>query len=174
METLTGAITKISDASTQIEKIIKTIEDIAFQTNILALNAAVEAARAGESGKGFAVVADEVRNLAGKSADAAKNTMTLVTRSTTAVEKGSAYTLETDEALHTIDSSMQEFSQLMASITQATQEQADAIRNISEGLDHITNAVQSNAATAQQSAASSLELNEQADMLNKKVSYYKI
>lgn len=174
MSEMSASMNDIKTSSDQIQKIVKIIEDIAFQTNILSLNAAVEAARAGEAGKGFAVVADEVRNLATKSAEAAKNTMVLVNRSAEAVDKGAVSTQQTEESLNKINTSINEFGSIMNGISHASQEQEQAIKQINVGLDQITNAVQSNTATAEETSAYSLELKNQADYLNKRVSQFKL
>ncbi len=174
MDEMTGAMKEIKHYSDEIQKIVKIIDDIAFQTNILALNAAVEAARAGAAGKGFAVVADEVRNLANKSAEAAKNTMNLVTQSAEAVDKGDEYANVTSESLGAVSQAVDEFSVLMAKIATASNEQDAAIRQINTGLEQITGAVQTNSATAQQSAASSQELKNMAELLTERVETFKI
>ncbi len=159
------AMQKINTSSSEIGKIIKTIEDIAFQTNILALNAAVEAARAGAAGKGFAVVADEVRNLASKSAEAAKNTTTLIEGSLKAVEEGNHLSNATQQSLLQVVGHAEQIAESMGKITKATSDQAEAIQQITLGIDQISAVVQTNSATAEQSAAASEELSSQANML---------
>ncbi len=159
------AMEKINTSSSEIGKIIKTIEDIAFQTNILALNAAVEAARAGAAGKGFAVVADEVRNLASKSAEAAKNTTTLIEGSLKAVEEGNEFSGATQQSLLQVVEHAEQIASSMAQITQATDDQAEAIKQITLGIDQISAVVQTNSATSEQSAAASQELSSQANVL---------
>ena len=159
------AMEKINTSSSEIGKIIKTIEDIAFQTNILALNAAVEAARAGAAGKGFAVVADEVRNLASKSAEAAKNTTTLIEGSLKAVEEGNEFSGATQQSLLQVVEHAEQIASSMAQITQATDDQAEAIKQITLGIDQISAVVQTNSATSVQSAAASQELSSQANVL---------
>ncbi len=171
MNTSMGQIKTYSD---EIQKIIRVIDDIAFQTNILALNAAVEAARAGNAGKGFAVVADEVRNLANKSAEAAKNTISLVNKSAAAVEQGNTFTVSTSESLNEVNNAIKQFSELMNKIAEASSEQKSAIDQINAGFEQITDAVQSNSATAQESAASSEELRSMVHTLNDRVEAFRI
>ncbi len=174
MTEMKESMDEIQRSSDEIEKIVKMIDDIAFQTNILSLNAAVEAARAGAAGKGFAVVADEVRNLAAKSAEAAKNTMQLVEMSSRSVKVGGELTNETDESLKAIHSSIGQFADLMDGITEASKEQEGAIKQITLGIEQLANAVQSNSATAEESAASTNELNRLAGTLKDEVEHFNV
>lgn len=165
MENLNIAMDTISQASAEISKVIKTIEDIAFQTNILALNAAVEAARAGAAGKGFAVVADEVRNLANKSQEASKNTAVLIERALESIESGNHIAKETKESMDRIVTSSQTVANLVYQISMATEEQASAVSQVTLGIDQIASVVQTNSATSEESAAASQEMAGQAQML---------
>lgn len=166
MEHMLDAMQNISSNTEQIGEIIKTIEDIAFQTNILALNAAIEAARAGEAGKGFAVVADEVRNLAAKSAEAAQNTTEMIEGTVLAIENGNTLVAEAAEEMNAVMKSASKVTDITNKISGSTKEAADSIKQISVGIDQISNVVQNNSATAEQSAAASEELSAQAQTLN--------
>ena len=166
MQELTGAMAAITEKSNEINKIIKTIDDIAFQTNILALNAAIEAARAGAAGKGFAVVADEVGNLAGKSAEAAKSTATLIQDALDAINNGQRITVETANALQTAAENTEKVTALVEDISEAMNGQSSAVETVSHGLEQISSVVQTNSATAEESAAASGELSNQATQMN--------
>ena len=163
---LNTAMEKISGSSSEIRKIIDTIENIAFQTNILALNAAVEAARAGSAGKGFAVVSDEVRSLAVKSDEAAKATKELIERSIAAVWEGGQVVDKVTESLAQTHSIAGNVTAKMNAVVQAIENQTSAITQVTEGIDQISTVVQSTSATSQQSAATAQNLSEQSKLMN--------
>ena len=165
MDEMIAAVNEINQASQSISKVIKVIDDIAFQTNILALNAAVEAARAGQHGKGFAVVAEEVRNLAAKSAEAAKDTGGLIANSMEKAELGARIAQETAASLTEIVEGINESSRIVAEIATSSEEQSSAVEQINIGLSQVTQVIQQNSATAEESAAASDEMSSQAQML---------
>ena len=174
MNALTKAISDISESSQKISGITKAIEDISFQTNILALNASVEAARAGAAGKGFAVVADEVQRLASKSAESAKSITELIDASVEQVRYGTTLSEETTQALLEVVNSAQQSSELVDQIAHSAQAQALSLKQLTEGMELISNVVQTNAATAEESASSAEELRQQAEKLEASVQRFQL
>ena len=166
MQRLIASMEEISGASAETQKIVKTIDEIAFQTNLLALNAAVEAARAGEAGAGFAVVADEVRNLAMRAAEAARNTSSLIEGTVQKVDTGSKLVGETSESFAEAARAIDKVSTLVAEIAGSTGEQSKAIAQVSTAISQIDTVTQQNAATAEESASASEELSAQAEMMS--------
>ncbi len=174
MDALSTAMVDISESSSQINGIIKTIEDISFQTNILALNASVEAARVGAAGKGFAVVANEVQQLAAKSAESAKDITDLIVNSVRLIQYGTSLSKETTTALLNVVSSSKQSAELVEQIAESAQQQAESLRQLTEGMENISAVVQTNAATAQESASSAQELNQQAEKLQAAVQHFQL
>jgi len=174
MENMIAAVEEINSANRDISKVIKVIDDIAFQTNILALNAAVEAARAGDAGKGFAVVAEEVRNLAAKSADSAKETSALVSNSMEKTKLGTQIATETSASLTEIVAGINDSNRIITEIAQSSEEQSNAIEQVNIAVMGVTQVVQTNSATAEQSAAASEELSGQASVLDGLIAQFKL
>ncbi len=174
MSQMMDAVREINEASQSINKVIKVIDDIAFQKHKLALNAAVEAARAGQHGKGFAVVAEEVRSLAAKSASAAKDTGSLIENSMEKAELGARIASETAASLAEIVLGINESTEIIRDIAKSSDEQAAGIRQINTGIDQVAQVVQQNSATAEESAAASEEMSSQSNMLDELVSHFKL
>ena len=174
MQRMIAAMDEISSSSREIGNIIETIESIALQTNILALNASVEAARAGVAGKGFTVIANEVRNLAGDTADASKNTSALIESSMKAVKNGAAIASETAAAMMEAVNGAVEAAETVDLISKASLKQAEVTSQITMGIDQITAVIQSNSATAEECAAASEELSDQANLLNGLVEQFRL
>jgi methyl-accepting chemotaxis protein len=165
MRALTDAMAEISRSSEETQKIVKTIDEIAFQTNLLALNAAVEAARAGEAGAGFAVVADEVRNLALRAADAARDTAALIEGTGGRIAEGSSLVGQTNEAFSEIASATGRVTDLLSEIAGASNEQAQGVEQINKAVTEMDKVVQSNAANAEESSSASEEMRSQAEQM---------
>ncbi len=174
MHLVTDAMTRITEASAEIEQVTNSIEAIAKQTSLLALNASIEAARAGETGKGFAVVAEQIGKLADQSSDAAKNTHQLIADTMDEINNGNAVVAETTEALDAMQHSVEEITGMIIETGELAQQQAQSMDEIDKGIEMISNVVQSNSATAQESSAVSLELSEQSESLNSLIGQFTI
>ncbi len=174
MDEMMGAMNLINEKSEGITKIIKTIEDVAFQTNILALNAAVEAARAGTAGRGFAVVAEEVRNLSGRTNEAVKNTSDLIDETRTAIKDGNVIAESTIESLKSVTEEIVNFINTLDDIAKASQDQAVAIEKINTGVDEITSVMQTTSAVSEESAATSEELSSQASIMKDAIGQFRL
>ena len=171
---MTESMKRITENSTEIQRVIKVIDDIAFQTNLLALNAAVEAARAGQHGKGFAVVAEEVRNLAARSAKAAGETTDLIAKSGHEIEHGGEVTANTAAVLNTIVEQVRQTTDLVAGIAIASNEQAQGVNQVTVGLQQIDSVTQQNTAAAEESASAASEMQAMATNLQTLVAQFRL
>lgn len=174
MQQMTAAMTEIIRTSHEIGNILKTIEDVALQTNILALNASVEAARAGDAGRGFTVIANEVRNLAEESSRASRDTSALVESATAAVESGAAIASEAAASIQKAAGGAREVADIMKQISQASMDQARSTASVNQGIEQITSVVQNNSATAEENAAASEEFSSQAQLLKNLVERFRL
>ncbi|MCR5403377.1 MAG: methyl-accepting chemotaxis protein [Butyrivibrio sp.] len=174
MHLVTDAMTRITEASAEIEQVTNSIEAIAKQTSLLALNASIEAARAGETGKGFAVVADQIGKLADQSSEAAKNTHQLIADTMDEINNGNSVVAETTEALDEMHHSVEEITEMIIETGDLASQQAQSMEEIDKGIEMISNVVQSNSATAQESSAVSIELSEQSESLNRLIGQFTI
>ncbi len=174
MGMMNGAMDRIMKNSSEVQRVIKVIDDIAFQTNLLALNAAVEAARAGQHGKGFAVVAEEVRNLAARSAKAARETADLIATSGQEIQKGGEIANNTSEVLNTIVEQIKQTTDLVAGIAVASNEQAQGVNQVTIGLQQIDAVTQQNTASAEESASAANEMSSMAANLQKLVAQFQL
>ena len=174
MENMKAAMNKIQDASNQVVTIIKTIEDIASQTNLLSLNASIEAARAGEAGRGFAVVADQIRNLAEQSAKSAVNTRKLIEGSVYEINTGTKAALRTAEVLEGVVSSVKDIAQTSKELSENVKTQVESIEQANMGIIKISEVIQSNSATAEESSATSEELSAQATSMDELVAKFQL
>ena len=174
MERLKGAMERISSTSKEIEKVIIAIEDIASQTNLLSLNASIEAARAGDAGRGFVVVAEQIGKLATDSATSAVTTKELIVRCLQEIDLGNSISQETSKAFEEVINEMKQFADVAKSSRESSVTQYDSLRQIREGIEHISSVVQINSAAAEQTSATSQELSAQAESLQQQVEKFQL